>query len=226
LGEVSDVLRVQSHEAARDEAIRVFLRSQPDFLRGDAELMADLGVRPDAANVVDFGPVALSRAAQAHRQESKVRRRLETVARANLEAQSQIHEAALELIGASGHADLAERLDALAGRRFGLAAVIALEGDAPAGWRALAEGQCDLTLGGSQAARLGVLPTAHGLFAGHDVEIGSVALIRLQVWSPARAGVLAFGASAPDAFTADMGHDLLDFLARVVERTAERWPAP
>jgi hypothetical protein len=181
----------------------------------------------DAANVIDFGPAALSRAASAHRKETSVRRRLEAVAQANFDAQSRTHEAVIELLGARNHADLAMRLDALARAHFGLAAaVIALEGPerTPAGWRPLAEGQCDLTLGGpAKPARLGVVPTARGLFGAGD-EIGSVALIRISLWSPARTGILAFGAADESAFSPDMGHELIDFLARVVERTAERWP--
>jgi hypothetical protein len=222
---LSDVLRAETHEWARDEAIRSFLRSRPEFLRDDPELMQALGVRIDAANVIDFGPAAMSRAAQAHRKESSVRRRLEAVAQANFDAQARTHEAVIELLGARNHSDLADRLDTLARSHFGLAAaVIALEGPerTPAGWRPLAEGQCDLTLGRRKAARLGAVPTARGLFGG--AEIGSVALIRLSIWAPARCGILAFGAADESAFAADMGHELIDFLARVVERTAERWP--
>jgi uncharacterized protein len=227
--DLTDVLRAESHEWARDEAIRLFLRSHPQLVRDDPQLMQDLGVRPDAANIVDFGPVALSRVARAHRQESTVRRRLERVARANFDAQAQVHEAVIELIGAESHDDLAARLDRLARARFGLAAaVIALEGPehVPDGWRALAEGQCDLALGQDKPARLGVLPTAGGLFAGEPSDIGSVALIRITLWTPARVGLLAFGAASDEAFSPDMGRELIDFLARVVERTAERWLAP
>jgi len=207
----------------------VFLKTRPEFVRDDPELMQALGVRPDAANVIDFGPAALSRATSAHRKESSVRRRLEAVAQANFDAQSRTHEAVIELLGARNHSDLAARLDALAKAHFGLAAaVIALEGPdrTPAGWRPLAEGQCDLTLGRRKATRLGVLPTALGLFGTKAEGIGSVALLRLSMWAPARAGLLAFGAASPETFTADMGHELIDFLARVVERTAERWPIP
>jgi uncharacterized protein YigA (DUF484 family) len=225
---VTDVLRANAHEWARDEAIRAFLKARPEFVRDDPELMQALGVRPDAANVIDFGPAALSRAASAHRKESSVRRRLEAVAQANFDAQSRTHEAVIELLGARNHSDLAVRLDALAKAHFGLsAAVIALEGPGrtPAGWRALAEGQCDLTLGRGKPARLGVAPTALGLFAAGDT-VGSVALIRLSIWAQGREGILAFGAEDESAFSPDMGHELIDFLARVVERTAERWPLP
>jgi uncharacterized protein YigA (DUF484 family) len=223
---LTDILRADAHEFARDEAIRSFLKGRPEFLRDDPALMQALGVRPDAANVIDFGPAALSRATSAHRKESSVRRRLEAVAQANFDAQSRTHEAVIELLGARNHADLAMRLDALAKAHFGLAAaVIALEGPArtPAGWRPLAAGQCDLTLGTGKPARLGVVPTARGLFAAGD-SVGSVALIRLSLWSPERAGILAFAAEDESAFSPDMGHELIDFLARVVERTAARWP--
>jgi uncharacterized protein YigA (DUF484 family) len=52
----------------------------------------------------------------------------------------------------------------------------------------------------------------------------SCALIRLSLWSPARGGVLAFASAEPDGFTPDMGAELIALLARVVERTAQRWP--
>jgi uncharacterized protein YigA (DUF484 family) len=226
---MTDLLRTNAHEWARDEAIRAFLRSRPDFLRDDAELMQALGLRLDAANVVDFGPEALSRVARAHRKETSVRRRLEATARANFDAQSRTHEAVIEVIAARNHSDLAARLDDLARSHFGLAmAVIALEGPdrAPAGWRPLIEGQIDLLLGRGKPARLGRVPTATGLFGPAAEGVGSVALVRLSLWESARTGVLAFGAESLDAFTPDMGHELIDFLARVVERTAERWPLP
>jgi uncharacterized protein YigA (DUF484 family) len=224
---LSDVLRADQHESARNEAIRAFLKSRPDFLRDDPELMRALGVKPDSSNVIDFGPAALSRVAQAHQRESHVRRRLELVARANFDAQSKVHEAVIELIGARSHSDLARRLDELARRRLGLVAcVIALEGPerVPAGWRTLAPGQCELVLGQDSDSRLGVLPTAFGLFLDSPHPVACVALIRLSLWSPARPGILAFGAGEDDTFSPDMGHELIDFLARVVERTAERWP--
>ncbi len=223
---MSDVLRAEAHEWARDEAVREFLRERPEFVRDDPDLMRALGVRLDASNVIDFGPAALARFEQAHRQESHVRRHLEAVARANFDAQAQTHEAVIELLGARNHADLAWRLDAVVRAAFGLlGAVLALEGPdrVPAGWRPLAEGQCDLTLGRGKAMRLGVVPIACGLFGGAP-EVGSVALMRLQIWEPSRTGLLAFASERSSDFTPDMGHELLDFLARVVERTAQRWP--
>jgi uncharacterized protein YigA (DUF484 family) len=71
---------------------------------------------------------------------------------------------------------------------------------------------------------MGVLPIAHGLFGPQHGEIRSVALVRMAIWEPSRQGLLAFGSTDAEGFTPDMGSELVAFLARVVERTAERWP--
>jgi uncharacterized protein YigA (DUF484 family) len=212
-----------------DDCLRDYLRSNPNVLREDGDLLNELGLRLDVANVVDFGPVALSRVTAAHRRESSERKRLEAVAQANYLAQAQTHAAVIDLLEARNLADLARRIDDLARLRFGLAAgVLALEGPGgvPAGWRAFIEGQVDLTLGPRRLAFMGHLPTALGLFGDMAPQIASVALIRMAIWDPARQGIIAFGSADPEAFSDDMGADLVTFLARITERTAERWPAP
>lgn len=207
-------------------AVRRFLADNPEFLREDHGLLEELGLKVDAANVVDFGPAALARVHAAHQREALQRQQLEEIARSNFAAQAQIHGAVVDLLDARNHADLAHRLDHLAQHRFGLAAgVIALESErAPAGWKMLVEGQVDMILGDHGLARMGVLPTALGLFDARQGEIQSMALVRMAIWEPAQQGLLAFGSRDPDGFTPDMGSELVAFLARVVERTAERWP--
>ncbi len=209
------------------QSLRGLLRSNRDLVREDRELLAELGLRLDVANIVDFGPVALSRITAAHQRESSERQRLEAMARANFEAQAQTHAAVVDLLESRNPADLARRIDELARLRFGLAAgVVALEGPGgvPAGWRALVQGQIDLILGPRRLSLMGRAPTALGLFGESARHIGSVALVRLAIWDPARQGIIAFGSPDPEAFSADMGADLVTFLARVAERTAERWP--
>lgn len=220
-------LRDSAAEADRD-LLRDLLLAHPEWLHGDAQLLADLGLRLDAANIVDFGPVALSRVTAAHQRESSERRRLEAMARANFAAQTQTHAAVIDVLGARDLAELALHVDTLARERFGLAiGALAVEGgETPDGWRTLVEGQTDLLLGEGRAARLGCVPTAAGLFGPLAPMIESVALVRLVLWDPASEGVLAFGSADADAFTADMGPELVTFLAAVVERVAERWPRP
>jgi uncharacterized protein YigA (DUF484 family) len=207
-------------------AVRRFLADNPDFLREDHGLLDELGLKVAAGNVVDFGPAALARVHAAHQREAMQRQQLEETARANFSAQAQTHGAVVDLLDARDHADLAERLDQLAQQRFGLAAgVVALEGElAPEGWRRLVEGQVDMILGGHGMARMGLLPTALPLFGARQGEIRSMALVRMAIWEPSRQGLLAFGSADPEGFTPDMGPELVAFLARVAERTAERWP--
>jgi uncharacterized protein YigA (DUF484 family) len=210
------------------DVVARFLRENPGFLTDDPELMTLLGVKADAGpNVVEFAPAALARVNEAHRLESQARQYLEATAQANFAAQAQTHGAVVDLLEARNHADLARRVDELAQLRFGLAAgVIGLEGPerTPAGWRTLAEGGVDQVIGHQRLARMGFQPTAMGLFGDRARTIRSMALVRLAIWEPARSGVIAFGSSDEDAFTEDMGAELVAFLARVVERTAERWP--
>lgn len=206
-------------------AVRRFLADNPQFLREDDGLLEELGLKLAAGNVVDFGPAAIARVHAAHQREAMQRQQLEEIARANFSAQAQTHGAVVDLLDAGDHPDLAQRLDRLAQHRFGLAAaVIALEGEAPDGWKQLVEGQVDMIIGDHGLARMGVLPTALGLFDGRQGEIRSMALVRMAIWEPARQGLLAFGSADPAGFTPDMGSELVAFLARVVERTAERWP--
>lgn len=209
------------------ESVRDFLRVQPEFLRQDENLLGELGLRLDAANVVDFGPRALARAAAAHKREATVRQAIEANARANYSAQAQTHAAVIDLLDARNHADLARRVDEMARGRFGLASgVVALEGPdrVPAGWYALAEGQVDMILGEAPIARMGFFAPALPLFGGQAETIRSMALVRMAVWEPRREALIAFGSTDPEGFTPDMGNELVNFLARVVERTAERWP--
>ena len=207
------------------EEVKALVRSHRDKLLGDQAFLAELGVRLDAANVVDFGPAALSRAAAAHAREASHRKRLEAVSRANFAAQTRTHASVIDLIEAVDHPDLARRVEMVARLQFGLlTAILALEGEqgAPDGWRTLAAGQVEMLLG-RRRVRLGPAPTAGGLFGDLAPIVGSAALVRISIGG--RSGVMAFAAAEANAFASDMGAELITFLGRVVERTAERWPA-
>jgi uncharacterized protein YigA (DUF484 family) len=219
--------RPEGESALEWEEVRDFLRTDPGQIRNDAELLADLGLRIHAANVVDFIPPALARRALSQAPDLGMRRELEAIAKANYAAQAQAHAAVLELLEARNHADLARRLDDAARLRFNLAiGVIALErpGRTPAGWRALEPGMTDALLGPQGLARMGAPLNAEALFGEAAEGVQSAAMVRLAIWSPARQGVLAFGSKDAEGFTGDMGCELVALLARVLERTAERWP--
>jgi len=208
-------------------AIRARLIANADQLRSDDGLLQALGLKLDQGNVLEFGPAALARLEAARTREMTARQEIEAVARANFAAQAQTHAMAVDLLEARNNADLARRVDEGAQRRFGVVAgAIAIEGPGPTpfGWRALPAGLLPMLLGPSNVARMGPCAGAFELFGDAAQEVRSAAVVRMAIWEPARTAALAFGSADPDGFTPDMGAELVAFLARVVERTAERWP--
>jgi uncharacterized protein YigA (DUF484 family) len=192
----------------------------------------EIGLKPHGRIVVEFGRAALTKLEEAAEREADARKRIESIARANFAAQTQTHVAALDLMEARNPSDLARRLDAVAQGRFGLAgAAIALEkpGGVPFGWRGLEAGGVDSLLGEHGLTWLGPNFDGLNLFGANEAEVKSVALIRMAPQFPgaettARHAVCAFGSPEDDGFTPTMGCELVAFIARVVERTAERWP--
>lgn len=202
-----------------------FLREHPRFIQNDDALLADLNLRTRTENIVDFGPAALARLSEARTREATARVQLEALAQANYSAQGQAHAAVIDILDARNHSDLARRLDEIAQLRFGLVSgVIAVEtpGGVPAGWRTLKAGMSDKLIGPQSLSRMGQTQHTELLFSQLAEGVKSCAMVRLAIGD--REGVLAFGSPDRDAFTPDMGAELIAFLARVVERTAERWP--
>ena len=207
-------------------ALRDRLIVHSDHLRQDENLLQALGLKLDQTNVVEFGPAALTRLEAARTREMTARQEIEAVARANFAAQSQTHAMAVDLLEARNNSDLARRVDEGAQRRFGVVAgSIAIEGPGPTpfGWRPLPTGLVDMLLGPQGLARMGPCAGAAELFGEQAGEVRSAAVVRMAIWSPARNAVLAFGSADPDGFAPEMGAELVAFLARGVERTAERW---
>lgn len=206
--------------------VRAWLMAHPELVRQDADLLGALGLWRKA-NIVEFGPAALGRLEAEVARESDARKAIEQVARANFSAQAQTHGAVVELLESRNHSDLARRLNTAARDRFGLTlGAIALEADGgvPFGWRTLEPGGVDARLGLRGLTRLGEWPPDEALFGEAAGEVKSVALARMAPWPQGRTALLAFGSPEPEGFRPDMGAELVAFLARVVERTAERWP--
>lgn len=224
-----------SRDAAADEAaalhwpeVRAFLQAHPELLTSDRELLEMLGLVATAPNrVVDFGRAALARLEAKAARETGARRAVEQLARSNFTAQAQTHAVVVDLLESRNHSDLARRLDHGARTRFGLVgAVIGMDGpDAvPFGWRKLDDGGVDYLLGEDGLAGMGPDFVSEALFGDLAGHIRSAAVVRMALWSPARHALVAFGSPEPEGFTPEMGSELVAFLARVVERTAERWP--
>ncbi|WP_297804422.1 DUF484 family protein [uncultured Brevundimonas sp.] len=213
--------------------VRLWLEANGQHLLDDRELLEQLGLKVEGRNVVDFGRAALSKMEAAAQREAGARRLIEEISRTNFAAQTQTHVAALDLMEATGHIELARQLDITTQARFGLAgAAIAIEkpGVVPFGWKALEPGRVDALLGEDGRNWLGPNFTGLDLFGPADGDVRSVALVRMNIrfadQDKPRAALCAFGSVEDEGFTPSMGCELIAFVARVFERMAGRWPLP
>jgi uncharacterized protein YigA (DUF484 family) len=209
------------------QAVRRHLIAHADEIKRDTALLETLGLQSKSKHLIDFGPAALSRLEARAMKDFDVRRQLEMTAKANFDAQSQTHGMALNLMEARNHSDLARRLNEEARSRFGLvAATIALEDTAPVplGWKTLDYGGVDYIIGETGLSLLGPDAVCRVLFDEDTKRVKSAAVLRIALWREGRPGLVAFGSNDYDGFSPDMGAELVAFIARVIERVAERWP--
>lgn len=209
------------------QTLRRQLTRHGDALLRDKALLDALGLQPKTRHLIDFGPAALSRLEQRALKDFDVRRQLEMTAKANFDAQNQTHGLVLSLLESRNHADLARRLNEESRNRFGLiAATIALEDTAPIplGWQTLDDGGVDYIVGETGLSLLGPEGVCRVLFGDDIRRIRSAAVLRIALWREGRPGLVAFGSHDFEGFSENMGAELVAFVARIVERVAERWP--
>lgn len=211
--------------------VRMWLETNAQHLLEDRTLLEELGLKVEGRNVVDFGRAAVSKMEALAEREAGARRLIEEISRTNFAAQTQTHVTALDLMEAGNHVELARQLDMSTRARFGLAgAALALEkpGHVPFGWKALEPGRVNALLGEDGLSWLGPNFTGLDLLGSADGEVRSVALVRMNLRSregeAPRPALCAFGSAEDEGFTPNMGGELIAFVARVVERMADRWP--
>ncbi len=207
--------------------VRSILMSHPDIVREDAELFARIIDIPSEDGVVDLASAAREKLAGELRQLKAVNESIVETARANLAIQSQIHTAVLALL----ETDSLHALDRkISSRLTGALGVdlcrVLIEGHAP-----LPDGESILGAAegfaadvlGEKIERLGMVDPecAHELYGQQGARMRSQALVRLDF--KGRDGVFALAARDPHLFQLGQGTELLNFLARAVERLVVQW---
>ncbi|MHA6288058.1 DUF484 family protein [Maricaulis sp. CAU 1757] len=209
------------------EDVREFLVDNPDFVREDAELFALMSRPDDTGEVIDLGGRARDKLLGELRQLKALNASIIETARANLATQSQIHMAVLGLL----EADSLEALDSkMASRLTGALGVdvcrVLIEGHAPLenGESILgaAEGFVADVLG-EKVEKLGPVDpqTALALYGQAGARVSSQALVRLDFQG--HDGLMALAARDAHLFEAGQGTELLNFLARALERMIVQW---
>lgn len=222
------------------ETVADYLRDHPDFLHKHPDLLEILTPPQQKMgdNVLDFQHYALGALQRGMQSMKDQFEGLLSSARDNMSAQSQIHQAVLEMLRASNLAALLEVITTDLPRYFDVDAVrIVLESDLAelygatyseasySGISFVPTDTVDLALGVDQPAAM-VSDTQHdppyaydSIFVDCGALIHSCALLRLRLDRIGRDGILAFGVREKQRFHPHQGVDLLRFLADV---TAQR----
>ncbi|HEY4342997.1 MAG TPA: DUF484 family protein [Parvibaculum sp.] len=212
--------------------VRAFLLQHPDFVASDADLLAAiLPARDDGANVVDMQHFVIGKLQRQVRTLRDIQSDLIEASSLNSLAREQVHAAALAMLDAQSF----EAFVAYVTEPQGLAATLGL-GAASICIEAVtnnadATGVRILELGGVTRMMGGDLPYrlvdnvrgSRGLYGAQADSVQSEALVRLDFSRVTPPGLLALGGANAEQFHPDQAADLLEFLARIVERCVRLW---
>ncbi|WP_300542533.1 DUF484 family protein [Maricaulis sp.] len=207
--------------------VRAFLADNPDFVREDAELLALIAERQTEDGVIDLGSAAREKLLEELRQLKALNASIVETARANLATQSQIHMAILALLEVDSLAALDHKISSRLTGALGVDVCrILIEGHAPLKTGESLLGAAEGFVGevlGEKVERLGPVDpeTAHALYGQQGARVKSEAIVRLDFGG--HDGLMALAARDAQLFQSGQGTELLNFLARAVERMIVQW---
>ncbi|WP_291845175.1 DUF484 family protein [Maricaulis sp.] len=209
------------------DLIRDFLVSNPDFVREDAELFSLVVESGRTDGAIDLGAAARDKLRDEIRQLRSLNASIVETARANLAIQSQIHMAVLALLEVDSLAGLDKKIS---GRLTGALGIdvcrVLIEGHAPLKSAESILGAAEGFVGdvlGDHVELLGPInpANAHALYGQQGARVSSQAIVRLDFGG--HDGLMALATRDAQLFQAGQGTELLNFLARAVERMVVQW---
>lgn len=213
--------------------VRAFLIQHPDFVASDADLLAAiLPARDDGANVVDMQHFVIGKLQRQVRTLRDIQSDLIEASSLNSLAREQVHAAAIAMLDAQSFEAFVAYVTGPEGlaATLGLgAASICIEAAAisstdTAGIRILELGGVARMMGGDLPYRLVAnVHGSRGLYGVQADNVQSEALVRLDFSRVTPPGLLALGGATAEQFHPDQAADLLEFLARIVERCIRLW---
>jgi uncharacterized protein YigA (DUF484 family) len=224
----------RSAPSVTPEAVRAFLLAHPDFVINDPQLLAALvPSRSDGRNVVDMQQYVIGRLQSQVRTLRDIQSDLIEASSMNSLAREQVHNAVCALLDARNFEHLIDYITSPEGlvRSLGIhAAALCIEtsngvsGIGLRSIRVLEPGGVARMMEGDVPYRLVAnVRGSRSLYNHLADEVQSEALVRLEFARGAPVGLLALGGHSPEQFHPDQAADLLEFLARIVERCVRRW---
>ena len=209
------------------DLIRDFLLANPDFVREDAELFSVIVETNRTDGAIDLASAARDRLRDENRQLKALNASIVETARANLATQAQTHMAVLALMEVDSLAGLDKKISNRLTGALGVDVCrVLIEGHAPLksaeSILGAAEGFVSGVLG-DHVELLGPVSPANALalYGQQGARVSSQAIIRLDFGG--RDGLMALAARDAHLFQAGQGTELLNFLARAVERMVVKW---
>lgn len=217
--------------------VKAFIRANPSVVVDDPELLAL--IVPDATSedgvIADMQRFAIDRLK--HHMADLTRQRdatLNTI-RANAVVTEKAQQAVLSILDARNFEHMVKVITRDIGPLIDVDRVVMcleetdideeeLATIEQIGVRILPECAVDAVLG--EGANTHLQGDTHGsgmIFGAGARDVQSYALIRLAISPDTPPGLLALGSHSPDTFHAQQGVDLLEFIARVVERQVRAW---
>lgn len=222
-------------QALSEAEVRAYLQGHPDFLQRNADLLDVLEPprRQDGEGVVDLQQFMLDRLRGEIARLREARDELVLMSRANLAAQCRIHEATLAILSCRSFEELIEAVTTDLTVILDLDAVTICveqpeEGENPpmhiGGVHQLAPGSVSALIGrGQGAALIADMSWEPSIFGSAAGVVRSAALLRMEISPMTPPAMLALGSRRPDQFDPSQGSELLQFLARCLERVVRQW---
>lgn len=215
------------------EDIVAFLRARPNFLLENPVLLEAL-TPPEGRSgegVVDFQQFMLKRLQANYDWLKQQQRELISNSRANLHSIGRVHQAVLMLMEAENFADLAQLILHDFVTVFDVDAVaLLIESDNPIqpdlqriGVRIVQPGMTEFWLEDQPAMMDSDIAGDPIIFGPAAPLVRSQLLLRLELMEEVPLGMLALGSRDPLLFQELQGTELVNFLARAVERSLRFW---
>lgn len=208
------------------DLVRDFLMQNPDFVRGDSELLACLASQPQQGNVIAIADLARERMLRETRAaRSKFAAIVET-ARANYEAQIRVQEAIIAILDATDPHDLNERLSGHVAFALAADSCVVYISETGANSQGLDKvgGAIERLVPIEHPIMMGAIDRPRAwLYGEQGNHLRSEALARLEFGPDRRLAILALASADLEAFRPDHGGELVTFFARVLERVLNRF---
>ncbi len=210
-----------------------FLQANPKFLQQNPEA-CDFLIPPkggNGKNVADFQSFMIERLKDDKEKVLETTQAIVENARSNMNNQQRIHKVILRLLEARNFEEfihiITMDLSTMLNTDISVLVVESNGHDIPNitnnGIRVLPAGTIDQWMQGQNVLLQSNIGGLEAIYGGGATLVQSQALLRVDISMDTPPAILAFGSRDPNMFQDGQGTELVDFLARVVERAFRSW---